>query len=74
MARLPFSYLNILATNYLLSYSPSSPGSADYGTNVRPTAGRSNFSFRSEYSNYDKGTKSGILSGWRVALVCLTLS
>jgi hypothetical protein len=39
MERLLFSYLNILATNYLLLYSPGSPGRADYGTNVRPTPG-----------------------------------
>ena len=70
MARLSFSCLNILATSKLLLYSPGTPrGSADYGTNVMPTAGCSMFSFRPQYSTYDKGIKTGILSSWRVALV-----
>jgi hypothetical protein len=44
------------------------PGSADYGTKVRPTAGCSIF-LRSEYFTYDKGIKTGTTSSWSGALV-----
>jgi hypothetical protein len=54
--------------NNLLLYPPGSPGSADYRTNVMPTAGRSIF-VRSEYSTYDKGIKTGTTSSWSGALV-----
>jgi hypothetical protein len=74
MARLPFSYLNILATNYLLLYSPSSPGECRQRDECQAHTGRPIFSFRSEHSTYDKGTQTGILSRWRVAPACLTLS
>jgi len=74
MARLPLPYLNILATNYLLLYCPSFPGECRLWDERQAHAGRPIFSFRSEYSTYDKGIQTGILSSWRVAPACLTLS
>jgi hypothetical protein len=68
MARLSFFVPQHPCNELLLLYFRASPGSADYGTNVRPTAGYSIFSFRSKYSIYNKGIKTGILSSWRVTL------
>jgi hypothetical protein len=69
-----FRYLNLLATNYSLLYSPSSPGECRLRDECQAHTGRPIFSFRSEYSTYDKATQTGILSRWRVAPACLTLS
>jgi hypothetical protein len=50
------------------------PGESRLRDECQAHAGRAIFSFRSEYCTYDKGIKTGILSRWRVARVCLTLS
>jgi hypothetical protein len=50
------------------------PGECRLRDECQAHAGRAILSFRSEYSTYDKGIKTGTLSSWRAARVCLTLS
>jgi len=60
------SYLNFLARNNLLLYCPCLPGSADCGTNVRPTSGPSIFSFA---LNAARTTKAPIRTTYLVGAV-----
>ena len=62
-SELALSYLNFLARKKLLLYSPCLPGSADCGTNVKPTSGRPIFSFA---LNAPRTTKAPIRASYLV--------